>query len=64
MNVTVNGETLAQTLTVHARRTSAPWRSEPEPAATEAANTEFRNAVWPLYEQPAARKSCGVGGFV
>ena len=35
---------------------------EAEPEASEAANTEFRNAVWPLYEQPA-REKLWSGGF-
>ena len=30
--------------------------------ASEAANNEFRNAVWPLYEQPA-REKLWAGGF-
>ena len=34
----------------------------PEPEASEAANNEFRNAVWPLYEQPA-REKLWAGGF-
>ena len=36
---------------------------EAEPAPTEAANTEFRNSIWPLYEQPAQEKLWS-GGFV
>ena len=36
---------------------------EPEPAASDAANTEFKNSVWPLYEQPA-REKLWQGGFV
>ena len=40
---------------------------EPEPDASEAANTQFRNAVWGLYEAPAREKNvagwlCEPGG--
>ena len=35
----------------------------PEPEASEAANNEFRNAVWPLYEQPA-REKLWAGAFL
>lgn len=37
--------------------------TEAEPAATEEANAEFRNKVWPLYEQ-AARDKLWQGGFI
>jgi septal ring factor EnvC (AmiA/AmiB activator) len=37
--------------------------TEAEPAATEAANEEFRGAVWPLYEQ-AARAKQWKGSFL
>ena len=36
---------------------------EPEPDASDAANTQFRNAVWGLYEAPA-REKLWQGGFV
>ena len=36
---------------------------EPEPASTEAANTEFRNNIWPLYEQPV-REKLWAGAFL
>ena len=36
---------------------------EPEPDASDAANTQFRNAVWGLYEAPA-REKMWQGGFV
>lgn len=37
--------------------------TEAEPAATEQANAEFRNKVWPLYEQ-TARDKMWQGGFI
>ena len=36
---------------------------EPEPASTEAANAEFRNNIWPLYEQPV-REKLWAGAFL
>ena len=59
---TVNGETQTRTITVLPKEFG--WVNvDPEPEASEAANTEFRNAVWPLYEQPA-REKLWSGGFV
>ena len=62
VTVTVNGEPLARTLTVLPKDFGTAEVAA-EPAPTEAANTEFRNAVWPLYEQ-AAREKIWSGGFV
>ena len=55
VNVTVNGETFARTLTV-LPKDFGTVEVEPEPVSTEAANTEFRNNIWPLYEQPVREK--------
>lgn len=55
VNVTVNGETFARTLTV-LPKDFGTVDVEPEPASTEAANAEFRNNIWPLYEQPVGEK--------
>ena len=57
VNVTVNGETLTHTLVV-LPKDFGTVEVDPEPAATDAANAEFRNAVWGLYEAPRG-KSCG-----
>lgn len=54
---TVGGETVVKNITV-IPKDFGTVEIEAEPEASEAANTEFRNAVWPLYEQPPA-KSCG-----
>ena len=62
MNVTVNGETLTHTLVV-LPKDFGTVEVDPEPAATDAANAEFRNAVWGLYEAPA-REKLWSGGFV
>lgn len=61
MNITVNGETLTRTITV-LPKDFGTVELAPEPEASEAANNEFRNAVWPLYEQPA-REKLWAGGF-
>lgn len=62
VTITVNGEALSKTLTVLPKDFgSAEVAAEPVP--TEAANTEFRNNIWPLYEQ-AAREKLWSGGFV
>ena len=61
VNITVNGETLTRTITVLPKDFGTVERA-PEPEASEAANNEFRNAVWPLYEQPA-REKLWAGGF-
>lgn len=55
VTITVNGETVEKTLTVIPRDFGTA-ETDPEPEATEAANAEFRNTVWALYEQPAAEK--------
>ena len=62
INVTVNGEVLSKTLTV-LPKDFGTVEVEAEPAPTEAANTEFRNNIWPLYEQPV-REKLWSGGFV
>ena len=62
VTLTVNGELLTKTLTVLPKDFGTA-EVEAEPAPTEAANTEFRNSIWPLYEQPAQEKLWS-GGFV
>ena len=62
ITLTVNGEVLTKTLTVLPKDFGTA-EVEAEPAPTEAANTEFRNSIWPLYEQPAQEKLWS-GGFV
>ena len=61
VNITVNGETLTRTITV-LPKDFGTVELAPEPEASEAVNNEFRNAVWPLYEQPA-REKLWSGGF-
>lgn len=56
VNITVNGETLTRTITV-LPKDFGTVELAPEPEASEAANNEFRNAVWPLYEQPRGKNS-------
>ena len=58
---TVGGETVVKKITV-IPKDFGTVEIEAEPEASEAANTEFRNAVWPLYEQPA-REKLWSGGF-
>ena len=58
---TVGGETVVKNITV-IPKDFGTVEIEAEPEASEAANTEFRNAVWPLYEQPA-REKLWSGGF-
>lgn len=62
VNVTVNGETVTRSLIV-LPKDFGTVDVEPEPAASDAANTEFRNAVWGLYEADA-REKLWQGGFV
>ena len=62
VKVAVNGETLTHTLVV-LPKDFGTVEVDPEPAATDAANAEFRNAVWGLYEAPA-REKLWAGGFV
>ena len=59
---TVNDEVQTRTVTV-IPKDFGTVDVEPEPEATEAANTEFRNAIWPLYEQPA-REKMWTGAFL
>lgn len=58
---TVGGETVVKNITV-IPKDFGTVEIEAEPEASEAGNTEFRNAVWPLYEQPA-REKLWSGGF-
>ena len=62
VNITVNGETVSRSIVV-LPRDFGTVDAEPEPDASEAANTQFRNAVWGLYEAPA-REKLWQGGFV
>ena len=62
VNVTVNGEVISRSIIVLPKDFGTA-EVEPEPAASDAANTEFKNSVWPLYEQPA-REKLWQGGFV
>lgn len=62
VSITVNGETETRTLIVLPKDFGSV-EVQPDAAATEAANTEFRNAVWGLYEAPA-REKLWSGGFV
>lgn len=62
VTITVNGEPQTRSITV-IPKDFGTVETDPEPEAAEAANTEFRNAVWPLYEQPA-REKLWSGGFV
>ena len=58
---TVGGETVVKNITVIPKNFGTV-ETEAEPEASEAANTEFRNVIWPLYEQPA-REKLWSGGF-
>ena len=62
VNITVNGETISRSITVLPKEFGTVDIT-PEPAASEAANTEFRNAIWGLYEAPA-REKLWHGGFI
>ena len=62
VNITVNGETITRSIIV-LPKDFGTVDVEPEPDASDAANTQFRNAVWGLYEAPA-RKKMWQGGFV
>ena len=53
VNITVSGEVISRSIIV-LPKDFGTVETDPEPAASDAANTEFRNAVWPLYG-----KSCG-----
>ena len=62
VNITVNGETITRSIIV-LPKDFGTVDVEPEPYASDAANTQFRNAVWGLYEAPA-REKMWQGGFV
>ena len=62
VNITVNGEVITRSIIVLPRDFGTVELAA-EPAATDAANTEFRNVVWGLYEAPA-REKLWQGGFV
>ena len=62
VHITVNGETQIRSVIV-LPRDFGTVEVEPEPAASEEANAQFRNSIWPLYEQPAGQKQWQ-GGFV
>ncbi len=57
VNITVNGETVSRSSIIVLPRDFGTVDAEPEPDASEAANTQFRNAVWGLYEAPAREKA-------
>lgn len=59
---TVGGETVTKNITV-IPKDFGTVEVEAGPEASEKANAEFRNIVWPLYEQPA-REKLWSGGFV
>ena len=59
---TVGGETVTKNITV-IPKDFGTVEVEAGPEASEEANTEFRNIVWPLYEQPA-REKLWSGGFI
>ncbi len=62
ISITLNGETITRSIIVLPKDFGTA-DVEPEPAASDVANTEFKNSVWPLYEQPA-REKLWQGGFV
>ena len=62
VNITVNGEAITRSIIV-LPKDFGTVDVEPEPDASDAANTQFRNAVWGLYEAPA-REKMWQGGFV
>mgnify|MGYP000298140678 FL=1 len=62
VNITVNGETITRSIIV-LPKDFGTVDVEPELDASDAANTQFRNAVWGLYEAPA-REKMWQGGFV
>ena len=62
IRITVNGETISRTLT-GLPKDFGTAEVEAGPAPTEAANTEFRNNIWPLYELPV-REKLWSGGFI
>lgn len=55
VNITANGQTVTRTVRVTGKEFGTVV-VQPEPDLGEAANQEFRNAVWPLYETPALEK--------
>jgi len=62
VNITINGETLTRSIIV-LPKDFGTVDVEPEPSASDAANTQFRNAIWGLYEAPA-REKLWQGGFI
>ena len=62
VNITIQGETITRSIIVLPKEFGTV-DVEPEPAASDAANTEFKNNIWALYEQPA-REKLWQGGFV
>lgn len=62
VSITINGETVSRSIIVLPKDFGTA-DAEPEPTASNAANTEFKNSVWPLYEQPA-REKLWQGGFI
>ena len=62
VNITVNGDTISRSIIVLPKDFGTA-EVQPEPAVSDAANTQFRNAVWGLYEAPA-REKLWQGGFV
>lgn len=62
VTITVNGTAQTYTITVLPKDFGTA-EVEAEPEATEAANAEYRNAIWPLYEQPA-REKLWSGNFI
>lgn len=62
VTITVNGEPQTRSITVIPKDFGTA-EVDLEPEASEAANAEFRNNIWPLYEQPV-REKLWTGGFV
>lgn len=62
INITINDETVSRSVIV-LPKDFGTVDVEPEPDASDAANAQFRNAVWGLYEAPA-REKLWQGGFV
>ena len=62
VTITVNGEAISRSITVLPKEFGTVEVEAEEPAS-EAANTEFRNAIWGLSEAPA-REKLWQGGFV
>ena len=58
VNITVNGETITRSIIV-LPKDFGTVDVEPEPDASDAANTEFRNAVWAVRSARAGKMSGG-----